>query len=80
MWVFFLSHLLTVVACGSSPHGQCMVGFVLSASDGLVINSESLLGEVGREFPGLNEMRGQTEVKELFPVSGFLSEERMDHL
>lgn len=42
---------------------------MLSASDGLVINSESLLGEVGREFPGLNEMRGQTEIKELFPVS-----------
>lgn len=46
---------LTVAACGSSPHAQCMVGFRLSASDGLIISSESLLGEVGREFPGLSE-------------------------
>lgn len=48
LWPF-----LTVAACGSSPQAQCIVGFVLSASDGLVINSESLLGEVGRELPGL---------------------------
>lgn len=47
--------LVTVAACGSSPHAQCMAGFWLSASDGLVISSESLLGEVGREFPGLRE-------------------------
>lgn len=45
--------LHTVAACGSSPQAQCMVGFWLSASDGLVISSESLLGEVGREFAGL---------------------------
>lgn len=46
---------LTVAACGSSPHAQCMVGFSLSASDGFINSSESLLGEVGREFPGLSE-------------------------
>lgn len=32
-----------------------MAGFWLSASDGLVISSESLFGEVGRECPGLRE-------------------------
>lgn len=47
--------LVTVAACGSSPHAQCMAGFWLSASDGLVISSESLFGELGREFPGLRE-------------------------
>lgn len=45
--------LRTVAACGSSPQAQCMVGFWVSASDGLVISSESLFGEVGREFVGL---------------------------
>jgi len=44
---------VTLAACGSSPHAQCMAGSRLAASDGLVNSSESLLGEVGREFPGL---------------------------
>lgn len=47
--------LVTVAACGSSPHAQCMAGFWLFVSDDFVISSESLLGEVGREFPGLRE-------------------------
>lgn len=45
-----------MAACGNSPQAQCIVGFVLSASNGLVINSESLLGEEGRELPGLKRI------------------------
>lgn len=56
-----------MAACGSSPQAQCIVGFVLSASNGLVINSESLLGEVGREFPGLKR---RDKFKVLFPAGG----------
>ena len=58
--------LVTVAACGSSPHAQSMAGFWLSASDGLVISSESLLGEVGREFPGLGEEKEIKKIKDLF--------------
>lgn len=43
----------TVAACGSSPQAQCMAGSWLSVFDDLVISSESLFGDVGREFPGL---------------------------
>lgn len=53
--LFKLTFFLTVAACGSSPHAQCMVGFSPSTSDGFIISSESLLVEVGREFPGLSE-------------------------
>lgn len=56
-WIRWITvwRALTVAACGSSPQAQCIVGFVLSASNGLVINSESLFGEVGRELPGLKK-------------------------
>lgn len=52
-WIRWITiwRFLTVAACGSSPQAQCIVGFV--ESNGLVISSESLLGEVGRELPGL---------------------------
>lgn len=55
-------NILTVAACGSSPHAQCMVGFWPSASEDLVISSESLLGEVGREFPGLARKTEQIRI------------------
>lgn len=43
-----------MAACGSSPQAQCIVGF--GESNDLVISSESLLGEVGRELPGLKRI------------------------
>ncbi len=55
VYLYTVDALVTVAACGSSPHAQCMAGFWLSVSDGFVISSESLLGDVGREFPGLRE-------------------------